>query len=157
MPKQHTPALTPKKRTAVKRAINLTLDPDLIACLDERGDNRSEGIRRDGLRYYRLLADTRRVLRDQFTEPELALLCDACNGWCILSPEDCRSIDHQVADACRLDRLHEKWGVADPLNLVARLRGLTLLEAVALCDAIERFWHAVGEGDARRNPERMLD
>ena len=160
MPKKpipKNPTLTPRKKSSVKTQISLAIDFDLLALIAERGENRSEVIRRDGLRYYRLLADARRALRERFSGPEISLIIDACNGWWILSPEDCRSVDHNIEDAIRLDGLDQKWNVPDSADLVARLRGLTWLEAVALCDAIERFWHAASEGDHARDPARALD
>ena len=155
--KKQTPIMTPRKKSSTKTQVSLMIDPDLLALMEERGENRSEILRRDGLRYYRLLADARRALRERFSSAELSLIIDACNGWWILSPEDCRSVDHNVEDAIRLDRLDQKWGVSDSAGLIERLRGLTWLEAVALCDAIERFWHAVGAGEHTRDPARALD
>ena len=152
-----TPTLTPRKKASLKKPVTLTLDPDLLALLDERADNRSEQVSGDLVRYYRLLADARRTLRERFCGQELALILDACNGWWILSPEDCRSVDHNVEDAIRLDQLDQKWGVEHGAELVAKLQALSWLESVALCDAIERFWYAVGEGDAMRDPARALD
>ena len=151
------PALAPHRKAGLKKPISITLDPALIATLDLRGDNRSDRVAQDLTRYYRLLAETRPTLRERFQPAELALILDACNGWWITSPEDCRSVWHNVEDAIRLDALDTKWAVADGVGLVQRLRDLTWLESLALCDAIERFWHAVGEGDHRRDPARALD
>ena len=154
--KLDSPTLTPKKHSP-RQPISITIEPDVLAWVDERADNRSEQINGDLTRYYRLLAETRRTLRERFSGPEISLILDACNGWWILSPEDCRSIWHNVEDAIRLDRIDAKWEVGQPADLVERLRQLSWLESIALCDAIERFWHAVGEGDHARETASALE
>lgn len=89
---------------------------------------------RDLERYYHLL----RQSLPAFSEAEASLLVDACNGW-LIEPHTARLLWAEVADAISLDGLDRKWDVDGPA-LVARLRNLTPSEALAACDAIERFW-----------------
>lgn len=128
----------------------------MLAQLDERGDNRSEQISGDLSRYYRLLAEVRPALRERFSRAELALILDACNGWMmdVASPS---YLWVEVADAIRLNGIDTKWEVADPGDLIQRVRALSGLESIALADAIARWWHAVGDGDHTRDPARALD
>ena len=150
------PTLTPRKKTILRKTTSVTLDPAVLTQLDERGDNRSEQISGDLSRYYRLLAEARPALRERFSQAEISLILDACNGWMmdVASPS---YIWMEVADAIRLNGLDQKWEVANTVELVLRLRQLSTLESIALADAITRWWQAVGEGDHTRDPARALD
>lgn len=156
MPKKQTPpTLTPRKKTELRKPISITIDPEVLAHIDERADNRSEQINGDLLRYYRLLAEVRPTLRERFSPAEISLILDACNGWMM----DFSSPAHiwmEVADGIRLNQLDQKWGVEHGTDLVHRIHGLTWIESVALADAIARWWHAVGEGDHTRDPASAL-
>ncbi|HKO29850.1 MAG TPA: hypothetical protein VJU54_01830 [Nitrospiraceae bacterium] len=154
--KSTKPTLARRKTAPRKRRISLSLDAYLIASLDERGRHRSERISQDLSRYYRLLAETRFVLRSKFTTNRLALILDACNGWTI-DAEAPRHLWIQVADAIRLTGLDEKWAEADPSGLIKRLQELTWLESLALADAIERFWYHVGKGKQRPDVSQLLE
>lgn len=150
------PTVTPRKKTVLRKPTSVTIDPAVLAQIDERGDNRSEQISGDLSRYYRLLAEVRIMLRERLSQAELALILDACNGWMmdIASPA---YLWMEVADAIRLNGIDKKWEVEAGSDLVQRLRNLSILESIALADAIARWWHAVGEGDATRDPARALD
>lgn len=150
------PALTPHKKTALRKPTSITIDPAVWAQIDARGDNRSERITQDLSRYYRLLAEVRPAMRERITPAELSLILDACNGWA-MEADAPRHLWMEIADSIRLNGADKKWEVADAAGLVQRLRDLTWLESLALCDAVERFWQAVGEGDHTRDPARALD
>jgi hypothetical protein len=94
----------------------------------------SEIAKRDLERYYDAL---RRALQ-AFSEPEASLIVDACKAW-LVEPHSAPLLWAEVDDAIRGDGLAVKWGV-DGSALVARLRALTPFEALAVCDAAERFW-----------------
>lgn len=109
------------------------LAPELSA--RQRGEEAPGSVaKRDLARYYALL--TRSL--PAFSEAEASLLVDACNGW-LIEPHTAQLLWAEVADAISLDSLDRKWDVDGPA-LVERLRRLTPFEALAACDAIERFW-----------------
>ncbi len=89
-------------------------------------------------RYLHLLSDRRNHLRPSFSNEELGLMVDACNG-AIWYAHSIQHLPLEIADAIELDRLDEKWGV-DGAGLVAKLKALDLLSLCALVDGIERFW-----------------
>jgi len=150
------PTLTPRTKAGIREKISLTLEPEVLAWVDERADNRSEQINGDLTRYYRLLAEARPTLRERFSPAELSLILDACNGW-MMDFQSPTYIWMEVADSIRLNGLEQKWKVAAPEDLVQRLRDLSWIESVALADAIARWWHAVGEGDHMRDATRALE
>lgn len=156
MPKKQPPTLTARKPDQRKKPIAITIDPAILDQLDARGDNRSEQIRTDLSRYYRLLAEARARLRELLTPAELSAIIDIQNGHWYHERLEAIEIWANVEDGCRLDGLAEKWKIDGPA-LVEKLRGLDLLSVHALTDATQRFWHAVGEGDHTRDPARALD
>ena len=154
MPTNPIRALTPKPRPR-KQPVTITLDEPLLAQLDARGDNRSDIVRTDLGRYYRLLAEARSKLRELLTPAELSAVIDVHNGHWSGERLEADRIWANVEDGCRLDGLNHKWTIDGPA-LVAKLKSLDLLAVHALADATQRFWHAVGEGD-HREPARALD
>lgn len=150
------PIMSPRKKSEAKKPISITIEPDVLAMVEERADNRSEQINGDLTRYYRLLAEIRPTLRDKFSPQELSLILDACNGW-MMDFSSPQFIWVDVADSIRLNQLDQKWAVTTPDDLIQSLRNLSWLESIALADAITRWWHAVGEGDHTRDPGRALD
>lgn len=100
---------------------------------------------RDLDRYYAVLADE--LARLRLTRDEAMLILDSLNGTVEIVPESAYiNLWAGIADGIRLDRLHEKWGV-EGSALVARLQGLSLAGALAVVDASERYWQAVGRGE----------
>lgn len=157
MPKKQNPVLTARKPRPTRRApISITIDPALLTELDARGENRSEILRLDLGRYYRLLADARARLRERLTPAELSAILDVQNGHWYGDRIDAAEIWANVEDGCRLEGLDQKWTIDGPA-LVEKLKGLPLIEVHALADATVRFWHAVGQGDQTREPSRALD
>lgn len=67
------------------------------------------------------------------------LLFDAANGWFNVGDRDPRLLALQVEDACRLDALHLKWGIAQD-DVVKTVRDFSVCEAFAVLFAAERFW-----------------
>jgi hypothetical protein len=146
----------PTKKANQRKSISITIEPQVLAWVDERADVRSEQINSDLARYYRLLAEIRPTLRERFSPEEISLILDSCKGWMsdFVSPQ---FIWTKVADSIRLNQLDQKWGVSKSDDLVERLRGLSFLESIALADAITCWWHAVGEGDHARDPAKALN
>lgn len=93
--------------------------------------SRNEVARRDLERYYAVL---RRSL-PTFDRQEALAILDATNGTAF----DPTTVGLLWADVDDAEGLGEKWGI-DRHALVARLRGLTYAESMALVDAAERFW-----------------
>ena len=102
-----------------------------IASRDESHAN--EIAKRDLERYYNLLG--RSLATVDLTEAEANALCDANNGtlwenWSI------SLLWANVADTPGLD---EKWGI-DSNALIGKIRSWSHPQALAVVDAIERFW-----------------
>lgn len=101
---------------------------------------RSLTAKRDLERYYETL---RRSL-PTFTEQEATLIVDALNGT-ILEPNTVTLLWANVDDH---NRLYDGSLPMDVAALVARLRGLSYAECMALADAVERFWSAANQRDS---------
>ena len=151
-----TPSLTPRVAPTIRAKLSITIQPDVLASIDERADNRSEQINSDLTRYYRLVAEARASLRTLLSPAELSAIIDVQNGHWYAPRLSHQEITANIDDACRLDGLAEKWRI-DGATLVAKLMPLDLWQITALCDATERLWHGVGEGDHTRDPARALD
>lgn len=156
MSKKNSPTLAAHKKPGTKKPISITIEPEVLDWLDERGDNRSEGVTRDLTRYYRLLAEARTTLRDKISPAELSAIIDVQNGHWYAKKLHADEIWANVEDGCRLDGLAAKWDIDGPA-LVEKLKTLDLSCVHALSDATERFWQAVGHGDHQRDPAISLD
>lgn len=105
---------------------------------------------RDLDRYYAILAAELRGVH--LSEPEAMLLIDSLQGVLHELPESAPTMLWAgVDDSIRLDGLDAKWDVDGPA-LVATLRALSPAQAMAVIDAVERWWviagaAAAGEGD----------
>ena len=131
-----------RRRPLEKRVISLRVG-ELADDIDSRcgeadGESAAGVIKRDLARYYRVLQEELASL--DFTEGEASLVCDACNG---LFFDDATSTHRfiwaEVADAIQLQHLDKKWTVAGD-RLVKKLRDMTSGQAMAVADAIQRFW-----------------
>jgi hypothetical protein len=123
----------------------------LAAQIGARGDV-SSAVRSGLERYYYWMDAALRSLAGQFSEGEQALLADVNNGtyW---EPATLALLSANVEDA-ELEYF-AKWG-ADRDVMIEKLRGLTELQTAAVVDAIERFWHAVGQRELR-DPRKLLN
>jgi len=110
----------------------------LQAELEARGEPNEIG-KRDLGRYYTLLR--RELAGVQLSEPEACLLVDALNGT-LLDEHTVSLLWAELDDAILQDHLHEKWSLPGEQAgaLVARLRSLSPGQAMAVYDAVERFW-----------------
>lgn len=130
--------------------ITITIPAVVLSEVDRRGRSRkkwrSTVIGRDLGRYYGLLRHTLNCI--PFTRAEVMLLCDALNG-AVFMPDTISALSSDLATefevAMRQDRLDEKWGVNKD-EFVARLKGLTRTEALAVIDSVEAVWEDVAAG-----------
>lgn len=95
-------------------------------------------------RYFAMLAESRRRLRQQFSDREIALLVDLFNGTLFADTFSISYLAAEVEDA--EDEWSPKWGV-DRDALLDKLHGLSYADSAALVDAIERWWDRVGQGE----------
>lgn len=99
--------------------------------------------RRDLERYYRLLADELRSVN--LTEEEASMICDALNGTHLMDVGSLRGLSAltvlrvEVSDSITLNAYDRKWGINEG-ELAAKLAALTPGQAMAIIDAVERFW-----------------
>jgi hypothetical protein len=138
--------MTRDDRVSMFRAGPLRADLDARTPADQ---SFVETVRRDLTRYYFLLP---RAL-PTFSDAEASLIVDALNGT-IFHPETIGLLWAEIDEAVRNAGLAEKWRV-DGAALVSRLRDLSFVEALAIVDAVERFWRGPyrQEGPMR---ERLL-
>lgn len=130
--------------------INAWVPDELHRHLNSRGSI-SDAIRNSLGRYFYLLEISRVNISNKFTESELSLICDICNGT-IWEPHTISLLSANVEDAG--PEMFVKWSV-DQKKLMTKLSKLTSIETAALVDAVERFWAAVGTG-MRVNPGDIL-
>lgn len=111
---------------------------------------------RDLARYYWALdAELARV---PLTEAEALTVVAACRGWLVEPPDTARYLWAEVEDYLRdqgedaglaqLDRI-PILPAADRAVLVAKLRALSPAQALAVVDAVERWWGLAGEAGER--------
>lgn len=145
----------PSGRRALKTSIAVT--PETAAIIDPRsaGMDRSTVIR-ILLGWY---AEIVRRERPALAEAEWNAIRDALNGtWLLAEQADvgllAGGLPVEIADACRLEGLAEKWAV-DGAALVAQLDALGFAARLAVIDDAVRFWAAVaaeqGRGDEKQH------
>jgi hypothetical protein len=116
----------------------ISQDSKLKAALLQRGENTSAVGLRDLKRYYALL--NYHLLELSLTLGEANLICEALKDyWFEDDSEQARAIWKRVNDAIQRDHLDQKWSVNDKA-FIDKLQALTHLQAVALVDAVERYW-----------------
>jgi len=126
---------------AISPQISFRAPDELVRWLASwRGEEGAHLAAREALlRYHQVLADE--LARVDLSEAEWNLLRDALNGtW--IDETSYRHLWMEIADAIRLDRLDEKWGVDGPA-LVEKLRGLCPGACMAVAHAVERWWRGV--------------
>jgi hypothetical protein len=131
-----------------------TLEPDLL----ERTGASSQPAwtaRRDLERYYQLLRDELGRLR--LSETEALTVVAACRGW-LVEPSSYRHLWVEVEDylgdqtedtgIAQLDQI-PRLAAGDRAVLVAKLRALSPGAALAVADAVERYWVLASEAHDR--------
>ena len=124
----------------------VTLTPELLDVVAERGSHPSPVISRDLQRYYAALAAARAVLRDQLFPAEIGLILDSLQGKPMDDSGYVRLLWAEIESDIRLGRLDETWQV-DGAHLIETLSGLSLIERCALADAAERWWNRLAKGE----------
>jgi hypothetical protein len=112
------------------------LAPALAARL--AGESPAAVVRRDLSRYYEAL--TLGLANVALSPGEAGLIVDALNGTRI-ELTTAQMLGEEIEDAMKLDGLAAKWDVDGP-RLVATILGWSLVQRLAVVDAVERFWAA---------------
>ncbi len=133
---------------------SLYLQDATLTAITERGDNRSEIVNRDLQRLYDLY---RRALGEiQLTEAEALLICDALNGTIHASSVPARMVLYaQVDDAIRIYGLDRKW-IVDGNALLEKIHDMSEVQALAIIDAVERFWTPARIEEASEQMRRVF-
>jgi hypothetical protein len=134
--------------------LSITIPPETVAAMRERGDNLSGAIARALERYLEMLSRERVALRALLSDAELSLVLDAMNGIYMLDQHSPAWIGYEVADAIKLNQADKKWGVDGPA-LNSKLAGLSYPASCALADVAERFWRRVGSGENPKPSEAL--
>lgn len=140
--------MTETKGTAQIQFRASDLEEHLEARQGHGTDTLHQIAKRDLGRYYTIIRDS--LIRLNLTREEACLICDALNG-CWMDEWAYRHAWAEVADGIQIQGLAGKWEVEDPDGLVHRLRALSPGGAMALVDAVERFWL-----DPERDADEML-
>ena len=106
--------------------------------LPSRGED-CRGIEsRDLKRYYALL--NYYLLETTWTENEAHLICEALKDYQFEDdPEQARTVWKQIHNAVHRDHLDQKWSINQEI-FHRKVQDLNELEAIALVDAVERYW-----------------
>ncbi len=116
----------------------ISQDSKLKATLLQHGEDISTVGLRDLKRYYALL--NYHLLETSWTENEAHLICEALKGYQLEDdPQQGRTIWQQVDTAVHRDHLDQKWTVNSE-TFHRKIQALNHLEAIALVDAVERYW-----------------
>lgn len=130
---------------------SVTLTPEVLKELDARGP-RSTVINRDLDRLYTLYR--RALAQVGLTTREALLIADALNG-ILMDVTTVPLFWVQVQDTIILERLDKKWQV-DGQALVEKLRNLNEIQALAIIDAVERFWAQDQSEDAESRVRKLF-
>lgn len=127
----------------------ISQDSQLRATLLQRGEDASTVSLRDLKRYYALL--NYHLLELTFTANEASLVCEALKDYRFEDDsEQARTIWKRVDAAIQRDHLDQKWSVNS--TFIPKLRALSHLQAIALVDAVERYWFR-----GQVNPDELLE
>ena len=141
---------------AVKK-LSVSLSPEASAFVSQRvgiPPNVSGAISEAIERYAALLTRARGDLRLALTENELALILDACNG-SLFSASWMGMLWAEIADACELDHLDQKWQV-DGRELINKIKAAGLVGQACLVDAAARWWDRVAAGEEPPYSDMLL-
>lgn len=121
--------------------------------LEEQNKKVQEQIEEDLGRYYLMLSETLRAMR--FSRNEAMMMCDICQNAAVFR----RTLNTLSAaslilyanfrDGIILDQIDRKWGVEGEAFL-ERVKNFTPLEALAVFDAVERFWNEPQKDEDKR-------
>ena len=113
-------------------------EPALSIALLQRGEDSRLVELRDLRRYYTLL--NYHLLETNWTESEAHLICEALKDYQFEDdPEQARTVWKQIHNAVHRDHLDQKWSINQEI-FHRKVQDLNELEAIALVDAVERYW-----------------
>lgn len=116
----------------------ISQDAQIQAALLQRGEDTNAIELRDLKRYYALL--NYHLIEIYLTQGECQLVCEALKDYRIEDdPDRARTIWKQVHAAVLRDNLDRKWNV-NREKFHSKIQDLNQLQAVALVDAVERYW-----------------
>ena len=126
----------------MSEAVSIWMWDEIIKEVESRGENRSYVVNRDLERLYDLYR--RELMTVPLSLNEALLILDVLNGAPFSAGSTgmakmARLLWASVEDGCRLNKLHEKWDVGAE-ELIGKLYDLSPIQALAICDAAERFW-----------------
>jgi hypothetical protein len=134
----------------MERNTLISQDSELKATLQQRGKNLSAVGLRDLQRYYTLL--NHELLEITLTPDEASLICRVLKDYRFEDdPERARTIAQQLAHELQEQHLAQQSSINGE-NLIRKLQGLSNLGAIALVDAVERYWVR-----AQSNPDESLE
>ncbi|GGK22800.1 hypothetical protein GCM10010965_14630 [Caldalkalibacillus thermarum] len=125
--------------------ISLSIRKEILDLIDERGEARSSTINRDLERLYTLYRRALNVI--EFGVNEACLITEALETK-NMTAETAHLLWAYVEDALRHKHLSKVWNV-DGSELVEKLRSLNEIQAMAVIDAVERFWTGFEKGKYR--------
>ena len=113
-------------------------EPALSIALLQRGEDSRAVELRDLGRYYALL--NYHLLETTWTESEAHLICEALKDYQFEDDlERARTVWKQIHNAVHRDHLDQKWSI-NRERFHRKVQDLNELEAIALVDAVERYW-----------------
>jgi hypothetical protein len=137
----------------MKNKILISQDSELEALLFQRGEDISTIGLRDLNRYYALL--NHHLLELCLTTNEANLICEALKDYRFEEdPDRAISIWNQIDTAIQQDRLDLKWSVNS--TLIGKIKAINHLQAVALVDAVERYWLEERSDRSHKSSENKL-
>lgn len=125
--------------------VDFRADQNLMDWVNRYGpEDRSHQIREDLLVLKHLLYAGTKELVDLFTTEEACLVADVIwNGYPFQADwaaSTAQTIASDVHDGIKLNRLDEKWNIADEKGLVEKINNLSPLAGLALLHLCRLFW-----------------
>lgn len=117
-----------------------------VRCFSESPElqayNVGQRVESDLTRYYLTIDETLKSLH--FSRGEALMMCDICNGTLFflngISPSSIPMMLYaEIYDGIQIDQTDQKWDV-DGKAFLKRVKAFTPMQAIAVIDAIERFW-----------------
>lgn len=125
------------------RRTSIYLRGELENNIKARGDEVSALIDRDLNRLYYLYS--RSLQEINLENNELCLILDVQKG----SLMDAQSAIHlwaKIEDGIQFSGMGTKWEIDGP-SLIAKIKGMSSIQCLAIVDSAERFWHEYPQGD----------
>jgi hypothetical protein len=137
-----TPGRKPPRITKGVKHMQLTvnLDDALVAGLTKHGEPPHGFIVEEELRNHdKLLCLGLNEIRGMFTQDEICLIADACNGYWYSPDNPKLQLFLEVSDGIELNGLDEKWDV-EKKELLRKLASLSQFHAHAVLAVVIKCW-----------------